>query len=147
MNQAETKKLLNIISATFSSFVPSDASVDAWEDALGDRTFEDVRSAFSTFVRRNKKAFAPSPGEILSLLPAGAAEIEETIEHFDGGYHITRIWNKGEAKPTRRTFLTASRAEKEKERAEMEAKGYKRIVEKRPRGWAVYYIPRAWGLA
>lgn len=147
MNQAETKKLLNIIAGTYAGFNPTDDSVDAWEDALGDRTFEDVRQAFSAFVRRNKKAFAPSPGEILALLPAGREETEETVEHFDGGYHITRIWAKGEAKPTRRTFMTATAAEKKQYQIDMEARGYRRVVEKRPRGYAVSYVPKAWRVA
>lgn len=140
MTSTETQKLLNIISATYPSFLPNPESVGAWQDAFIDRSFGDVRGAFVLFVKRNKKAFAPSPGELLALLPAGKEETEETVEHFDGGYSITRVWTKGE-KATRRTFQTATRAEKAKYQAEMEARGYVRCVEKRPRGYAVYYRP------
>ena len=139
MNQSETKKILNIVAGTYSGFVPTEDSVDAWRDALGDRSFEDVRAALSAFIKRNKKAFAPSPGELLALLPAGGGTQPEQIE-----------WNSTATEYTirrgveMRTYQCASPEEKKAEQRAMEARGYRRVVEKRPRGHAVFYVPNAW---
>lgn len=136
MNIKETTKFLNKMAGLYQNFRPDSAVRDQWASVFADVSADAVSVALTKYIKGKDKEFAPAPNELFALLPRGAAIKDEHITWASDGESYT-IERGGE----RHTYLTASPAEKWKERKSQHARGYGLCFEKRPRGWVTFYRP------
>ena len=80
MTREETKKIIQIIVATYPNFKPSDlkSTVDAWYFFLEEFKYQDIAVALKTFVNTSGSGFAPSAAELIALITKPAEMMELT---------------------------------------------------------------------
>ena len=71
MNKAETKALLQIVSALYPNWKPEnlDLTVGAWTAVLEDENAQEMADALKRYARNDKSGFAPSVGQLLNQKP------------------------------------------------------------------------------
>lgn len=81
MTREETKKILMIIDATYPNYRPADITfaIDTWTTFLSSYSYSDVENALKAFVLTDTSGFAPSIGQLISMidLKAGMKELTE----------------------------------------------------------------------
>lgn len=76
MNRDETKRIIQIMSATYPNWHPADLSqtVDAWHLMLEDYSYNQIAIALKAYITSDASGFAPSVGQLiakLSMITAG----------------------------------------------------------------------------
>lgn len=104
MTRDETKKLLFLFKALYPNFMNGSddekrLTIDAWAAVLRDYPYEQVERAALKFTQSENKGFAPSPGQVLSLIPKNekpeAAAWSETYKALCNGiYHAEEEFKK-----------------------------------------------------
>ena len=71
MTRDEVVKMVRFMKGTFSNFKPDNLSetVDAWTMIFADDKAEDIMLGLVRYSRTEHNGFAPSPGQILAMIP------------------------------------------------------------------------------
>lgn len=94
MTREETKQVVRMLVETYPNYHPNDLTmtVDIWTSLLADFKPGDIQIALKRYILTNTSGFAPSPGQIVALIPTGAkSDSEAWAETYraicDGLYH------------------------------------------------------------
>jgi hypothetical protein len=70
MNRDETKRIIQIMCATYPNYHPADLSstVDAWHLMLEDYSYNQIAIALKAYVTSDASGFAPSVGQLIAKL-------------------------------------------------------------------------------
>lgn len=105
MERSETRKIIQILVATYPNFKPADLTdtVDAWQFFLADYKYNDIAVALKTYVSTSGSGFAPSAAELIAMIhkPAQAAQLTEQEAWAlvrkaaeNGSYHAEEEFDK-----------------------------------------------------
>lgn len=83
MNRDETKKIIQVICASYPNYHPADLgmTVDIWNDMLQDFDYNTVALALKAYIRSDTSGFAPSVGQLVGKLQTivqAESELSET---------------------------------------------------------------------
>lgn len=70
MTREETKRIIQIMCATYPNWHPADLSstVDAWHLMLEDYSYKDIAVALKAYITSDESGFAPSVGQIIGKM-------------------------------------------------------------------------------
>lgn len=101
MTREEVKMLIKTIMTYYPNYHPDDltATVDAWTAVFDDEEPKAVMLGLKRFIKTNTSGFAPSPGQILAMIPKNekpeAAAWSETYKALCNGiYHAEEEFKK-----------------------------------------------------
>lgn len=70
MTRDETKKIIQVMCATYPNYHPADLSstVDVWHMVLEDYSYNEIAAALKVYITTDSSGFAPSVGQVLEKL-------------------------------------------------------------------------------
>ena len=70
MTRDETKRIIQILCATYPNYHPADLSstVDIWHMMLEEYSYNEIAAALKAFITTNASGFAPSVGQLIEKL-------------------------------------------------------------------------------
>jgi hypothetical protein len=94
MTREETKQIIRMLVETYPNYHPNDltTTVDIWASLLSDYRAGDIQAALKKYILTSTSGFAPSPGQIIALIPTGAKSDMDAWAHVykaicDSNYH------------------------------------------------------------